>query len=158
MPPEGKEIEAEMDKVQCHCGRRAYIRPSWRDNNPGRRFLGCAKHGHMDACSFFMWVDPLMCARSREAISGLLRRTTQLEKEIQLCKQIENKVMAYAVVFLVFFLLWNLFSGKKKKEESSLFQRGSRTHIRRRHGEEVWINDKAKEVHDKITKKIAEQS
>ncbi|KAI8528043.1 hypothetical protein RHMOL_Rhmol12G0120400 [Rhododendron molle] len=51
-----------------------------------------------------MWVDPPMCARSREVIHGLLRRTThQLEKEIQLCKQREKKVMAYVVVFLSSF-------------------------------------------------------
>ncbi|KAF7145884.1 hypothetical protein RHSIM_Rhsim04G0111400 [Rhododendron simsii] len=50
------------------------------------------------------------------------------------------------------------FKVKKEKREQSLPERFKDTHIRHRHGEEVWINTKAKEVHDKIAKKLAEQS
>lgn len=38
-----------------------------------------------------------MRARSIEDILGLLRKTTQLEEEVRLCKQREKKVMAYGV-------------------------------------------------------------
>ncbi|KAG5543555.1 hypothetical protein RHGRI_016331 [Rhododendron griersonianum] len=50
------------------------------------------------------------------------------------------------------------FKVKKENREQSFPERFKDTHIRHRHGEEVWINDKAKEVHAKIAKKIAEQS
>ncbi|XP_058191391.1 uncharacterized protein LOC131308467 isoform X2 [Rhododendron vialii] len=47
---------------------------------------------------------------------------------------------------------------KKERREQSFLERFKDTHIRHRHGEEVWINVKAKEVHDKIAKKLVEQS
>ncbi|KAG5517389.1 hypothetical protein RHGRI_037963 [Rhododendron griersonianum] len=50
------------------------------------------------------------------------------------------------------------FKVKKENREQSFPERFKDTHIRHRHGEEVWINDKDKEVHAKIAKKIAEQS
>ncbi|KAF7123195.1 hypothetical protein RHSIM_Rhsim12G0114600 [Rhododendron simsii] len=50
------------------------------------------------------------------------------------------------------------FVSKKRKQRAVFPGEVQDTHIRHRHGEEIWINDKAKEVHAEIAKKIAEQS
>ncbi|KAF7128139.1 hypothetical protein RHSIM_Rhsim11G0023000 [Rhododendron simsii] len=47
---------------------------------------------------------------------------------------------------------------KEKKRKQSFPERFKETHICHRLGEEVWINDKAKEHHDEIVEKIAKQS
>ncbi|KAF7132443.1 hypothetical protein RHSIM_Rhsim09G0079100 [Rhododendron simsii] len=50
------------------------------------------------------------------------------------------------------------FKVKKENREQSFPERFKDTHIRHRHGEEIWLNNKAKKVHAEIAKKIAEQS
>ncbi|KAI8524252.1 hypothetical protein RHMOL_Rhmol13G0135800 [Rhododendron molle] len=52
-----------MESKQCHCGKGPPVATSWTDTHPGRRFILYSQHG-ANACAFFMWVDPSICARS----------------------------------------------------------------------------------------------
>ena len=58
-------------------------------------------------CGFFTWVDPPMCARSKEIIPGLLRRINTGENEIKRYKRRERTWMVLLLVLLqiIFFLL-----------------------------------------------------
>lgn len=65
----------DEEATQCYCGVRAKVRTSWTDNNPGRRFFGCAKYNSNGCgCGYFGWFDPPMCPRGRQIIPRLLRR------------------------------------------------------------------------------------
>ncbi|KAK8617713.1 hypothetical protein V6N13_080620 [Hibiscus sabdariffa] len=47
----------ETNAPSCFCGRPASLRTAWTDNNAGRRFYGCANHGHgfrRRSCNFFL--------------------------------------------------------------------------------------------------------
>ncbi|KAL8539780.1 hypothetical protein ACS0TY_001401 [Phlomoides rotata] len=78
--------------VVCYCGKKALIRTSWTDQNPGRRFLCCVNsririissyiyflRWRREGCVFWKWEDPEMCMRSKMIIPGLLRRTCHLD-------------------------------------------------------------------------------
>ncbi|KAH7836624.1 hypothetical protein Vadar_003660 [Vaccinium darrowii] len=98
-----------MDHMLCHCGKRSPVTTSWTDINPGRQFIGCYKYGSPDACNFFMWVDPPICARARAVIPGLLRRSRHLEDQIRVMKRGERIYMATLILFGIFFL-WSICS------------------------------------------------
>ncbi|KAL3502278.1 hypothetical protein ACH5RR_036727 [Cinchona calisaya] len=53
---------------------RANLVTSWKDDNPGRRFLSCLLWQSGRGCGFFEWYDPVMSQRSRVIIPGLLRK------------------------------------------------------------------------------------
>ncbi|XP_021833751.1 uncharacterized protein LOC110773532 [Prunus avium] len=65
----------------CHCGNQCRLTTSWTDNNPGRRFWGCADYGVRRGCAFFEWYDPQVCERSKIVICGLLKRLRKEEEE-----------------------------------------------------------------------------
>uniref|UniRef100_A0A5B7ACY3 GRF-type domain-containing protein n=1 Tax=Davidia involucrata TaxID=16924 RepID=A0A5B7ACY3_DAVIN len=99
-----------MDGRYCHCGKRAIIRTSWTDLNPGRRFHGCEKSGDHSGCGFFNWYDPPICNRARQVIPGLLRSMTRLEIEVsRLQNQVsrlrakEKRLWAFLVLSWLFF-------------------------------------------------------
>ncbi|CAA0839873.1 zinc knuckle (CCHC-type) family protein [Striga hermonthica] len=68
--------------VDCYCGRRAVIRTSWTNENPGRRFHACLKKEEGGGCVFFDWYDPPMCRRAKSLILGLLKKMNASEEEI----------------------------------------------------------------------------
>ncbi|KAL4384940.1 hypothetical protein GQ457_15G016590 [Hibiscus cannabinus] len=73
----------ETNVPSCFCGRPASLRTAWTDNNAGRRFYGCANHGHgfrRRSCNFFSWYDPPLNPRSRAIIVGLLRKVKAMER------------------------------------------------------------------------------
>ncbi|KAK6158799.1 hypothetical protein DH2020_006113 [Rehmannia glutinosa] len=78
-----------MGLVDCYCGRRAVLRTSWTDDNPGRRFHACLQYSG-GGCSFFDWEDPPMCRRSRVIIPGLLRKINALKEDVNALKEDVN--------------------------------------------------------------------
>ncbi|CAH1437870.1 unnamed protein product [Lactuca virosa] len=46
--------------------------------NPGRRFFACPMNDSV--CGFIGWLDPLMCARSKAIIPGLLRNLNSVQE------------------------------------------------------------------------------
>ena len=68
--------------IVCACGRRAFVYTSWTDSNPGRRFWGCTNYRGDLNCGFFRWLDPPICARSKQIIPGLLRRLRELDMRL----------------------------------------------------------------------------
>ncbi|KAH7836686.1 hypothetical protein Vadar_004364 [Vaccinium darrowii] len=72
---------------------------SWIDRNPGRRYMKCPNI----VCDDSIWIDPPMCARSKQIILGLLRRIHKAEGEIETSKLNERKlwvVLAVCVVWI----------------------------------------------------------
>ncbi|KAK6140482.1 hypothetical protein DH2020_025763 [Rehmannia glutinosa] len=74
--------------IDCYCGRRAVIRTSWMNENPGRRFLSCLNYKD-GGCGYFHWQESPLCDRARTIIPGLLRKINRLDDENK--KLIENK-------------------------------------------------------------------
>ncbi|PIN06779.1 hypothetical protein CDL12_20663 [Handroanthus impetiginosus] len=58
------------------------MKTSWTYLNPGRRYSICSNFREARGCSFFSWMDPPVCERSRQIIPGLLRRVNKLENEV----------------------------------------------------------------------------
>lgn len=69
----------------CYCGYPVVEKTSWTNENPGRRFFGCALWDNESdlSCKFFRWKDPEVSQRTKEVILGLLARKKMLEKEIE---------------------------------------------------------------------------
>lgn len=65
----------------CKCGRRATVRVSYTDLNPGRRFHGCEK-GSV-GCNFFVWKDPPVCPFARAILPNLRRKLEASESKKQ---------------------------------------------------------------------------
>ncbi|KAK6121476.1 hypothetical protein DH2020_044784 [Rehmannia glutinosa] len=113
-----------MGLVDCYCGRRAVLRTSWTDDNPGRRFHSCLQYSG-GGCSFFDWEDPPMCRRSKVIIPGLLRKINALKEDVfALEEKVEGlrrtnrrliKLVVYLpVIFVVACWIWSaLFAVEK---------------------------------------------
>ncbi|KAL0337389.1 UNVERIFIED_CONTAM: hypothetical protein Scaly_2014000 [Sesamum calycinum] len=68
--------------IFCHCGKRAMVRTSWTNENPGRRFHSCEDY-KTEGCGFFYWEDPPMCARAKVVIPGLLAKCSRYEAKLE---------------------------------------------------------------------------
>ncbi|KAH6822516.1 hypothetical protein C2S53_008993 [Perilla frutescens var. hirtella] len=90
----------------CRCEVRAALRTSWTPDNPGRRFLCCPRSG-IDSCGFWTWYDPVMCARARAIIPGLLRRINGAEAEVVALKKNKKKLWLFNILLCI-ILLWKL--------------------------------------------------
>ncbi|KAK4416837.1 hypothetical protein Salat_2509200 [Sesamum alatum] len=79
--------------VYCDCELEVVMRTSWTTSNPGRRFRGCPGRSVRiyagTYCGTFEWVDPPMCQRSTEVISGLLKR---LARNDEVVLRLENRM------------------------------------------------------------------
>ncbi|CAA0827603.1 Unknown protein [Striga hermonthica] len=82
--------------VFCHCGKRAQVRTSWTQENPGRRFNGC-KDWNRGGCTFFFWADPPIPNRASEIISTLHTENEILESEL---KSLEKERKRLKTMFL----------------------------------------------------------
>ncbi|CAA0810016.1 DNA topoisomerase 3-alpha [Striga hermonthica] len=91
--------------LDCQCGKRAVLRTSWTDDNPGRRFHSCLswKRG---GCKFFEWEDPPICRRAKSIIPGLLRRVNALEDENKALRQKNMRLLKFAATMVVFILVF----------------------------------------------------
>ncbi|XP_057465413.1 uncharacterized protein LOC130755079 [Actinidia eriantha] len=107
-PPTTNAAPVQMDVITCHCGKRSRLKTSWTDHNPGRRFLGCPQYGSVGACGFFSWVDPPLCARARQIIPGLLRRTNDLQAKLQVHRRREKWFIVCIVMSWIFFWWWQV--------------------------------------------------
>jgi hypothetical protein len=68
----------------CYCGLTSYMKTSWTETNPGRRYYGCPKFRVGTHCKFFEWVDKdEVDARSRQIIPELRARNIRLESELR---------------------------------------------------------------------------
>ncbi|PIN20593.1 DNA-(apurinic or apyrimidinic site) lyase [Handroanthus impetiginosus] len=93
--------------IQCYCGRTAVLKTSWTNNNPGRRFRTCStrnERGGGNACQFFTWVDPPICARAGVIIPGLLRKLRKRDEEIAGLKK-RSQIMGVLLFFVTVMLL-----------------------------------------------------
>ncbi|KAL8481148.1 hypothetical protein ACS0TY_027616 [Phlomoides rotata] len=58
----------------CYCGRVAVTVTSWKDDNVGRRVLGCERYLVSEGYyNFFKWIDAPVCERAKHIIPGILR-------------------------------------------------------------------------------------
>ncbi|KAK4427159.1 hypothetical protein Salat_1484800 [Sesamum alatum] len=77
----------------CRCGQQVFVRTSWTNRNPGRRFRGCP--GALGSyCDCFEWIDPPMCRRSTEIIPRLLRRLNNYESSLHKANVLANDLNA----------------------------------------------------------------
>ncbi|GJZ51392.1 zinc finger, GRF-type containing protein [Tanacetum coccineum] len=93
--------------VRCWRGRFAIIKTSWTDGHPGRRFYACPIHGSQ--CRWIDWVDPPMCPRSVQIISGLLRARNRHEASIKELTNQVSKLKKYLLISWVGFISIVLF-------------------------------------------------
>ncbi|KAL0451759.1 UNVERIFIED_CONTAM: hypothetical protein Slati_1154000 [Sesamum latifolium] len=77
--------DSSGSNVICYCGKKAAMRTSWTNYNPGRRFHGC--NDFPNWCGFFHWEDPPMCTRAKSMIPSLLRKLDKKESEISILKK-----------------------------------------------------------------------
>ncbi|KAG8366582.1 hypothetical protein BUALT_Bualt17G0094900 [Buddleja alternifolia] len=91
----------------CHCGLRPYLKTSWTDANPGRRFYSCPNY-QRNGCNYFVWEDPPMCSRSMMILPGMRRTKVQMEKEIADLKR-AKKLMEFLlfVSWCIFLSFWS---------------------------------------------------
>ncbi|KAK4853247.1 hypothetical protein QYF36_005914 [Acer negundo] len=68
--------------IVCVYGRKAQIYTSWTDSNLRKQFWGCTNYRGDLKSRYFRWFDPLICARSKQIIHGLLRRLRELEMRL----------------------------------------------------------------------------
>ncbi|KAL8556560.1 hypothetical protein ACS0TY_004131 [Phlomoides rotata] len=97
--------------VACYCGKKALIRTSWTDQNPGRRFLCCVNSRRREGCVFWKWEDPEMCMRSKMIIPGLLRRVNAAEAEIEKLRasvKKQNYRLVILISILCMMLAWKM--------------------------------------------------
>ncbi|GER54804.1 GRF zinc finger containing protein [Striga asiatica] len=102
----GSEVTGNGDF--CTCEKRAVMKTSWTDHNPGRRYAVCEKPRAFGGCNYFSWIDPPMCPRSRQIIPGLLRRVNRLEDELATKKSREKWLWGMMVLswLIMFFVKW----------------------------------------------------
>ncbi|KAL0456173.1 UNVERIFIED_CONTAM: hypothetical protein Slati_0956500, partial [Sesamum latifolium] len=72
--------DSSGSNVLCYYGKKAAMRTSWMNYNPGRRFHGC--NDFPNGCGFFHWEDPPICTRAKSIIPSLLRKLDKKESEI----------------------------------------------------------------------------
>ncbi|KAL0367558.1 UNVERIFIED_CONTAM: hypothetical protein Sradi_3645900 [Sesamum radiatum] len=70
----------------CLCGLEVVMRTSWTSHNPGCRFRGCPRDAG-SYCTFFEWVDPPMCRRSKEIIPDLLAKLSTQDRQLDEYRQ-----------------------------------------------------------------------
>ncbi|KAK6163403.1 hypothetical protein DH2020_000267 [Rehmannia glutinosa] len=112
--------------IDCYCGRRAVMRTSWTEDNPGRRFHACLSYNR-GGCKFFDWEDPPMCRRSKVIIPGLLKRLNARDAEIEKLQLTNKKLMRWlcamavtvALLFLVLIVVWISFATKKNGKKNT---------------------------------------
>ncbi|CAA0829044.1 Unknown protein [Striga hermonthica] len=95
-----------MSNMTTNCQKRAVMKTSWTDHNPGRRYAACEKSRGNGGCNYFSWIDPPMCPRSRQIIPGLLKRVNRLENELATRKSREKwlwgmMVLSWLIMFFV---------------------------------------------------------
>ncbi|KAL8547073.1 hypothetical protein ACS0TY_006701 [Phlomoides rotata] len=71
------------ETTTCYCGLFPVTVTSWKNENVGRRFLGCKRYPMDGYCTFFKWVDTPLCDRAKQIIPGLLRRINEQKATIQ---------------------------------------------------------------------------
>ncbi|GER41644.1 GRF zinc finger containing protein [Striga asiatica] len=78
------EINGAPMEMTCRCGDKVYLKTSWTQNNPGRRYWACPKYGQkFGFCGFFIWYDPEICARAKNIIPGLLEKSNKHQYQIE---------------------------------------------------------------------------
>ncbi|KAL6588035.1 hypothetical protein OROMI_001013 [Orobanche minor] len=65
---------------------------SWKDNNVGRRFLGCPIYPNRGYCKFLEWIDPPLCERATQIILGLLKRLNEQRVEKKNLESINDEL------------------------------------------------------------------
>ncbi|PWA46103.1 zinc finger, GRF-type [Artemisia annua] len=95
-----------MENVNCFCGNQAAIRTSWTNNNPGQRFWSCPQ---IDShCDFFSWLDPPMCARSRQIIPGLLSSRNEIQETLD-AMAVGYRRMKFCLIFTLLVVVFMFF-------------------------------------------------
>ncbi|KAL8556332.1 hypothetical protein ACS0TY_003952 [Phlomoides rotata] len=67
--------------VRCKCDRPTTIATTWKAENVGRRFFGCANYPNSGYCNYFQWIDDPVCDRAKQIIHGLLKKMNALTAE-----------------------------------------------------------------------------
>ncbi|KAI7727348.1 hypothetical protein M8C21_002439, partial [Ambrosia artemisiifolia] len=70
--------------------RQAAIKTSWTESNPGLQFYTCS--AMVSRCSFFAWVEPLLCNCTSNIIKGLVNSRSLLEMKV---KDLKSEVAVY---------------------------------------------------------------
>ncbi|CAL1356569.1 unnamed protein product [Linum trigynum] len=92
----------------CHYGEPTYLKTSWNDANPRRRFYGCSRYGSNGACNYFRWLDPTLDERMRNVVLNFHRRIRELEKRQNMKVSKFDRKMVSVIILgaIVFSLFW----------------------------------------------------
>ncbi|XP_059429311.1 disease resistance protein Roq1-like, partial [Corylus avellana] len=75
---------SSREPPKCYCGLRTHLTTSWTDDNPGRRFFGCARYGEQSHCNFFDWYDLPICERGAKLIIEMREEILEMREEIEM--------------------------------------------------------------------------
>ncbi|PSS11951.1 Eukaryotic translation initiation factor 3 subunit B like [Actinidia chinensis var. chinensis] len=67
--------------------------------------------GSVGACGFFVWVDPPLCARAKQIIPRMLRRTNELQGKLQVHRRREKWFIVCIVISWIFLWWWQVKYG-----------------------------------------------
>ncbi|XP_050234612.1 uncharacterized protein At4g04775-like [Mercurialis annua] len=83
----------EFIEVYCSCGELVRRRISWTDDNPGRRFYGCARYSkkQMRKCTNFRWYDVDFPERAKQVIRDFMKEVDKLNSENDLLREKEDE-------------------------------------------------------------------
>ncbi|KAL6527772.1 hypothetical protein OROMI_029583 [Orobanche minor] len=70
--------------TRCNCGLPIAAATSWKDSNPGRRFIGCQNYPNEGHCKFFRWTDPPICDRAKQIMLGRLNDVREQMRRLEL--------------------------------------------------------------------------
>ncbi|KAM3340390.1 hypothetical protein P3S68_030260 [Capsicum galapagoense] len=82
-------------EVRCNHGLLLYLKTSWYDNNPGRRFWSFPYYGS-NKCNFFIWRDGVVDERSKFIIPKLMKKVKDMNEMLKIMKTKEEVVGAYS--------------------------------------------------------------
>ncbi|KAL8466997.1 hypothetical protein ACS0TY_035902 [Phlomoides rotata] len=80
------------EQITCYCHRVAVTVTSWKEDNVGRRFLGCERYPNKGYCKFFKWIDEQLCERAKQIIPGLLKRLNEQRDEKRNMESVIDKL------------------------------------------------------------------
>ncbi|KAL8484911.1 hypothetical protein ACS0TY_027275 [Phlomoides rotata] len=78
------------EQITCYCHRVAVTVTSWKEDNVGRRFLGCERI--RDTANFEIWIDKQLCERAKQIIPGLLKRLNEQRDEKRNMESVIDKL------------------------------------------------------------------
>ncbi|TMW86202.1 hypothetical protein EJD97_021786 [Solanum chilense] len=86
-------------RLVCLCGAPLILKISWKNDNPGRRFLDCIHYGSSfrKSCKFFDWYDPEFQTQTNIMILDLLKKTYKQEEQLK-CRWMLKLILSISLI------------------------------------------------------------